>query len=123
MPLVTERHYFSIFDKKSKLIKFNIHLFGLFVKNVVNYTFKISKCMVRETRVAVFESEKAADLQIIKNRLAANGIESYSNDKYMTFTTTPTANTIRLMVELKDEAKAFEIIDAYLQQKETNENQ
>ena len=34
----------------------------------------------------------------------------------MSFTTTPTAKTIRLMVNLQDEQKAFEIIDAYLKE-------
>ncbi|MCQ4034887.1 DUF2007 domain-containing protein [Kaistella montana] len=72
--------------------------------------------MERETRVSVFESENPAEIQLIKSKLAAGTIESFLNDKYMSFTTTPTAKTIRLMVNLQDEQKAFEIIDAYLKQ-------
>ena len=67
--------------------------------------------MERETRVAVFESEKPAEIQLIKSRLEANSITSFLNDKYMSFTTTPTANTIKLMVNIQDEQRAFEIID------------
>ena len=33
----------------------------------------------------------------------------------MSFTTTPTASTIKLMVNLQDEQKAFQVIDAFLQ--------
>jgi len=67
--------------------------------------------MERETRVSVFESEKPSEIQLIKARLDANNITSFLNDKYMSFTTTPTANTIKLMVNLQDEQRAFEIID------------
>ena len=74
--------------------------------------------MERETRVAVFESDKPAEIQLIKSKLNEAGIESYTNNSYMTFTTTPTATAIKLFVNLVDEAKAFEIIDAYLQETE-----
>ncbi|UFK97676.1 putative signal transducing protein [Kaistella faecalis] len=67
--------------------------------------------MERETRVSVFESEKPSEIQLIKARLDANNITSFLNDKYMSFTTTPTANTIKLMVNLQDEQRAFDIID------------
>lgn len=67
--------------------------------------------MERETRVSVFESDKPSEIQLIKARLDANNITSFLNDKYMSFTTTPTANTIKLMVNLQDEQRAFEIID------------
>lgn len=40
----------------------------------------------------------------------------------MSFTTTPTAKTIRLMVNLQDEQKAFEIIDAYLKETDLDLN-
>ncbi len=72
--------------------------------------------MERETRVSVFESEKPAEIQLIKSKLEAQDIQSFVNDKYMSFTTTPTANTVRLMVNLQDEKKAFEVIDEYLKQ-------
>lgn len=72
--------------------------------------------MERETRVSVFESEKPAEIQLIKSKLEAQDIQSFVNDKYMSFTTTPTANTQRLMVNLQDERKAFEVIDEYLKQ-------
>lgn len=67
--------------------------------------------MERKTRVSVFESEKPSEIQLIKARLDANNIASFLNDKYMSFTTTPTANTIKLMVNLQDEQRAFDIID------------
>ena len=72
--------------------------------------------MQRETRVSVFESEKPSEIQLVKSRLDAAKIVSFLNDKYMSFTTTPTANTIKLMVNLKDEQKAFEIIDAFIKE-------
>ena len=72
--------------------------------------------MERETRVAVFESEKPAEIQLIKSKLEAQDISIFLNDKYMSFTTTPTANTVKLLVNLSDEQKSFEIIDQYLQE-------
>ncbi len=80
----------------------------------------MKKIMERETRVSVFESEKPSDVQLIKSKLDAGNIQNFSNDKYMTFTTTPTASTIKLMVNLKDEKKAFEIIDAFLKDSDLN---
>ena len=72
--------------------------------------------MERETRVAVFESEKPSEIQLIKSKLEAQDISVFLNDKYMSFTTTPTANTVKLLVNLSDEQKSFEIIDQYLQE-------
>ena len=65
--------------------------------------------MERETRVAVFESEKPTEIQLIKSKLEAQDISVFLNDKYMSFTTTPTANTVKLLVNLSDEQKSFEI--------------
>lgn len=70
--------------------------------------------MERETRVSVFESENPSEIQLMKSKLEGQNIVSFSNDKYMSFTTTPTANTVRLMVNLQDEQKAFQIIDEYI---------
>ena len=78
--------------------------------------------MERETRVSVFESGSSAEIQLIKSQLDAKNIENFINDKYMSFTTTPTANTIRLMVNLQDEPKAFEIIDEYIKKSELEFN-
>ena len=78
--------------------------------------------MERETRVSVFESEKPAEIQLIKSKLDAENIPNFLNDKYMSFTTTPTASTIKLMVNLQDEQKAFEIIDAYLKETDLDLN-
>ena len=72
--------------------------------------------MERETRVAVFESEKPTEIQLIKSKLEAQDISVFLNDKYMSFTTTPTANTVKLLVNLSDQQKSFEIIDQYLQE-------
>lgn len=70
--------------------------------------------MERETRVSVFESENSSEIQLLKSRLESENIPNFINDKYMSFTTTPTANTIRLMVNLQDEQKAFKVIDEYI---------
>lgn len=78
--------------------------------------------MERETRVSVFESENPSEIQLIKSKLDAQDVTSFLNDKYMSFTTTPTANTIRLMVNLQDEQKAFEIIDAYIKETDLDFN-
>ena len=51
----------------------------------------------------------------MKPKLADAGIENTVENKYMTFTTTPTAKTLKIMVSVEDEKKAFEIIDAWLQ--------
>lgn len=79
--------------------------------------------MERETRVSVFESEKSSEIQLIKSKLELQNIPTFLNDNYMSFTTTPTANTIRLMVNLTDEPKAFEIIDEALKKVDLNINQ
>jgi len=76
--------------------------------------------MERETRVAVFESEKPSDIQLIKSKLDAEKIPNFVNDNYMSFTTTPTAQTVRLMVNLQDEQRAFEIIDAVVKDTDLN---
>lgn len=76
--------------------------------------------MERETRVAVFESEKTSEIQLVKSNLNAQDIKSFLNDNYMSFTTTPTANTVCLMVNLTDEQKALEIIDKMLKETEFN---
>ncbi len=76
--------------------------------------------MERETRVAVFESEKPSEIQLIKSKLENQNIRTFLNDKYMSFTTTPTASTIKLMVNIQDEEKAFQIIDAFLKESDLN---
>ncbi|ALR30277.1 MULTISPECIES: DUF2007 domain-containing protein [Chryseobacterium] len=76
--------------------------------------------MERSTRVSVFESDKPSEIQLIKSKLDDAQITNSVENNYLTFTTTPTATSLKVMVDLKDEKKAFEIIDAYLQQ---NENQ
>ncbi len=78
----------------------------------------MKRIMERETRVAVFVSEKPAEIQLVKSKLEAQSITSFLNDNYMSFTTTPTANTVRVMVNLTDEQKAFEVIDKMLKETE-----
>ena len=75
--------------------------------------------MERETKASVFVSDSPTEVQLIKSKLAEANIESFTNNAYMTFTTTPTATSLKLMVKLEDEQKAFEIIDAYLKETET----
>ncbi|MCD1117254.1 DUF2007 domain-containing protein [Chryseobacterium turcicum] len=72
--------------------------------------------MERNTRVSVFESDKSAEIQLIKSKLDDAQITSDVENNYLTFTTTPTATTLKVMVDLQDEKKAFDIIDAYLQE-------
>ena len=74
--------------------------------------------MERSTRVSVFESDKPAEIQLIKSKLDDAQIKNSVENNYLTFTTTHTATSLKVMVKLEDEKKAFEIIDAYLQQSE-----
>ncbi|WP_374458807.1 DUF2007 domain-containing protein [Chryseobacterium taeanense] len=74
--------------------------------------------MERSTRVSVFESDKPAEIQLIKSKLDDAKIKNSVENNYLTFTTTPTATSLKVMVKLEDEKKAFEVIDAYLQQSE-----
>ena len=76
--------------------------------------------MERKTRVAVFESEKQSDIQLIKSKLEAENISTFLNDNYMSFMSTPTANTIRLLVNLQDEQKAFAVIDETIKKMDSN---
>ncbi|MDQ1096157.1 MULTISPECIES: DUF2007 domain-containing protein [Chryseobacterium] len=72
--------------------------------------------MERSTRVSVFESDKPAEIQLIKSKLDDAKIKNSVENNYLTFTTTPTATSLKLLVALEDEKKAFDVIDAYLQQ-------
>ena len=74
--------------------------------------------MERSTRVSVFESDKQAEIQLIKSKLDDAQIKNAVENNYLTFTTTPTATSLKVMVKLEDEKRAFEVIDAYLQQNE-----
>lgn len=74
--------------------------------------------MERSTRVSVFESDKPAEIQLIKSKLDDAQITNEVENNYLTFTTTPTATSLKVMVDLEDEKQAFDIIDAYLQQSE-----
>lgn len=74
--------------------------------------------MERTTKVSVFESDVQQEIQRIKSKLDQKGIENSVENNYMTFTTTPTATTLKVMVDLKDEPAAFEIIDTWLQENE-----
>jgi len=74
--------------------------------------------MERSTRVSVFESDKPSEIQLIKSKLDDAQITNTVENNYLTFTTTPTATSLKIMVDLEDEKKAFNIIDAYLQQVE-----
>lgn len=72
--------------------------------------------MDKITRVSVFESTKQQEIQLIKAKLEEKNITATAENSYLTFLSTPTATTIRLMVSLKDEEEAFKIIDAYIQE-------
>ncbi|MBT2619635.1 MULTISPECIES: DUF2007 domain-containing protein [Chryseobacterium] len=72
--------------------------------------------MERSTRVSVFESDNPSEIQLIKSKLDDAQITNTVENNYLTFTTTPTATSLKVMVDLEDEKKAFEIIDTYIQQ-------
>lgn len=68
-----------------------------------------------KTRVSVFESDVQQEIQLVRRKLENAGIESTVENAYMTFATTPTATALKVMVDILDEQKAFEIIDGWLQ--------
>lgn len=74
--------------------------------------------MERSTRVSVYESDNPSEIQLVKSKLDDAQITNTVENNYLTFTTTPTATSLKVMVDLQDEKKAFEVIDAYLQQNE-----
>ena len=74
--------------------------------------------MERSTRVSVYESDNPSEIQLVKSKLDDAQITNTVENNYLTFTTTPTATSLKVMVDLEDETKAFDIIDAYLQQSE-----
>ncbi|REC42671.1 DUF2007 domain-containing protein [Chryseobacterium pennipullorum] len=74
--------------------------------------------MERSTRVSVYESDNPSEIQLVKSKLDDAQITNTVENGYLTFTTTPTATSLKVMVDLEDENKAFGIIDAYLQQSE-----
>lgn len=75
-----------------------------------------NEIMERQTRVVVFESDNSAEIQLIKSKLESSDIVSFTQNAYMSFMSTPTAANLKLQVNLEDESKAFEIIDAYLKE-------
>ncbi|KYH07504.1 MULTISPECIES: DUF2007 domain-containing protein [Chryseobacterium] len=74
--------------------------------------------MERSTRVSVYESDNPSEIQLVKSKLDDAQIANTVENNYLTFTTTPTATSLKVMVDLEEEKRAFEIIDAYLQQSE-----
>ncbi len=78
--------------------------------------------MERETRVVVFESDSAAEIQLIKSKLDSADIATFTQNSYMSFISTPTAAKLKLQVNLADEKKAFEVIDAYMKETDVEFN-
>lgn len=72
--------------------------------------------MERSTRVSVYVSDNPSEIQLVKSKLDDAQIANTVENNYLTFTTTPTATSLKVMVDLEEEKRAFEIIDAYLQQ-------
>ncbi|AFD55444.1 DUF2007 domain-containing protein [Riemerella anatipestifer] len=66
------------------------------------------------TRVPVFEGDTIQEVQLIKSKLEEAGITAEVENSYLSFLSTPTATTMKVKVELKDEKKALEIVDEYL---------
>ena len=70
-------------------------------------------------RVSVFEADEMVHIQIIQKKLEDAGIACSISNKYLnSILSTPTATALKLEVNIHDEQKAFEIIDAYLQSKD-----
>ena len=70
-------------------------------------------------RVSVFEADEMVQIQIVKKKLEDVGIACSVSNKYLNnLLSTPTATALKLEVNIHDEQKAFEIIDAYLQSKD-----
>ena len=70
-------------------------------------------------RVSVFEADEMVQIQIVKKKLEDAGIACSVSNKYLNnLLSTPTATALKLEVNIKDEQKAFEIIDYYLAEKE-----
>lgn len=74
--------------------------------------------MERSTRVSVYVSDNPSEIQLVKSKLDDAQITNTVENNYLTFTTTPTATSLKVMVDLEDEKKAFDVIDAYLQKSE-----
>jgi hypothetical protein len=72
--------------------------------------------MEEMTRVSVFESSNQQEIQLIKSKLEEQNITATAENTYLTFLSTPTANNMKVMVSLKDEQKAFKIIDAFIKE-------
>ncbi len=66
-------------------------------------------------QVPVFESMNNEELRKVQDALNAENIFATVDDNLPDFPPTP-PGTKRLMVPLKNESKAFEIIDEYLKQ-------
>ncbi len=77
--------------------------------------------MERKTRVVVFESDSPTEIQLIKSKLETKNITSFTQNSYMSFISTPTAENLKVLVNLTDEKKAFEIIDEYLKESDTEQ--
>lgn len=50
-----------------------------------------------------FESDKPAEIQLIKSKLDDANITNAVENNYLTFTTTPTATSLKVLVKLEDE--------------------
>ncbi len=70
--------------------------------------------MNASTRVSVYESSSPQEIQLMKLKLEDAGIKCDVENAYLSFLSTPTATHIFIKVDLRDEKRAFEIIDEYL---------
>ncbi|RQP07699.1 MAG: DUF2007 domain-containing protein [Chryseobacterium sp.] len=68
-----------------------------------------------DAQVPVFESMNDEELRKVQDALSAKNIAAAVDDNLPDFPPAP-PGTKRLMVPLRDESKAFEIIDEYLKQ-------
>lgn len=69
------------------------------------------------TKVSIFSSNQQPEILLVQSKLRKEGIEAEIDNAYMSFFSTPTANSMKLKVKLKDEEKAYTVVDHYLKNK------
>lgn len=70
--------------------------------------------MTEEKKVLVYEGKEEKEVESIRKKLVIAGIEADFEDSPMAFPYPKEKNSLKLKVDIMDEAKAFEIIDRYV---------
>lgn len=66
--------------------------------------------MERSTRVSVYESDNPSEIQLVKSKLDDAQIANTVENNYLTFTTTPTATSLKVMVDLEEEKEHLKLL-------------